>query len=354
MAVMTFAVGVTAATAAVHAPLLTSPALTSPVTIHWTPAVDAVPVDEARHGHGDGEGHGHGDDEGERGDGGTLALQAVVRAPGPCDAPAGVGRLVATFADATTSDFSDPVADGTYCYYVAVSDGSAVAISPGLTVIVNTQAPARVAASAVSAPPSAVAGPADKVAPPPPAALSVSFARKVAMRVPVTVRWTNPAAADLDRVELVINRKHAPRNVLDGRVIYRGLANSFVLAVRAGQGGHLALFAVDHSGNVSAPAHARVSLAALIPMRPLSGSSVHAAPVLSWEPRKGAAYYNLQVFRAGRRVLLAWPAGASYRLPVEILQPGTYVWFVWPALERTRSAPRFADLIGRATFVYAK
>jgi hypothetical protein len=170
----------------------------------------------------------------------------------------------------------------------------------------------------------------------------------------VTVRWGNPAAADLDRVELLFNRKRAPRNMLDGRVIYRGLAQSFVLTLRAGQTGHLAVFAVDHSGNVSAPARTIVSLAALIPLRPLSGSALHAAPVLSWEPRKGATYYNLQVFRAGKRMLLAWPSTASYRLPAEKLQPGTYVWFVWPAFEGKHSTPRFADLIGRATFVYAR
>jgi hypothetical protein len=73
---------------------------------------------------------------------------------------------------------------------------------------------------------------------------------------------------------------------------------------------------------------------------------------LRWEPRSGVAYYNLQVFQRGKRVLVAWPRQASYRFPVGKLQPGTYVWFVWPALGGNHSTPRFGDLIGRATFAY--
>ena len=88
-------------------------------------------------------------------------------------------------------------------------------------------------------------------------------------------------------------------------------------------------------------------------MRPLSGSAVHAAPLLRWQPRDGVAYYNLQVFQRGKRVLVAWPHSASYRFPADKLQPGTYVWFVWPALGRFPSTPQFGTLIGRATFVYA-
>jgi hypothetical protein len=168
----------------------------------------------------------------------------------------------------------------------------------------------------------------------------------------VTVRWKNPAVPDLARVELVMNGKHPPHGLFDGRVVYRGLEQSFVLVLKAGQTAHLALYAIDQSGNISAASRTVISLAALIPMRPLTGSAVHTAPVLRWEPRKGAAYYNLQVFHQGKRVLVAWPQRPSYRFPTEKLEPGTYVWFVWPALARTHTSPRFDDLIGRATFTY--
>jgi hypothetical protein len=264
--------------------------------------------------------------------------------------------VIARFADATTGDFSDAVGDGTYCYWIAVTDGSNLAVSRGLTVIVATRAVAVVAngpsaVPAAATPPSgAVAG--DSVPPPSPGKLGFRFARRRAARVPVTMRWSNPAVADLDHVELLINRHRAPRSRLDGHVVYRGLAHAFVLNLRAGQTTHIALYAVDQSGNVSAAARTVISLTALVPMRPLSGGSVHAAPLLTWEPRKGAAYYNLQVFRRGKRILVAWPRRASYRFPATALLPGTYVWFVWPAVRRTGADPRFTDLIGRATFRY--
>jgi len=127
-----------------------------------------------------------------------------------------------------------------------------------------------------------------------------------------------------------------------------------VLPLPAGRTAHLALYAIDQSGNISVASRTVISLAALIPLRPLTGSAVHAAPVLRWEPRKGAAYYNVQVFHQGKRVLVAWPQRPSYRFPAGKLEPGTYVWFVWPALARTHASPRFDGLIGRATFTYVR
>jgi hypothetical protein len=64
----------------------------------------------------------------------------------------------------------------------------------------------------------------------------------------------------------------------------------------------------------------------------------------------GATYYHVQVFRGGRRVHVAWPVGRSLRLPPAVLRPGaTYVWYVWPGLERKVDA-RYGRLIGKATF----
>ena len=59
----------------------------------------------------------------------------------------------------------------------------------------------------------------------------------------------------------------------------------------------------------------------------------------------------MQVFRNGKRVLVGWPSSASYVIPAGALLPGTYVWFVWPAVRVGGAAPAYADLIGRAIFV---
>ena len=115
----------------------------------------------------------------------------------------------------------------------------------------------------------------------------------------------------------------------------------------------MALFAFDRSGNVSPPARKKISLAPLIPLRPLTGSVVSQPPLLTWKGQAGTEYYNVQVFRKGKRVLVGWPSQPSFRVPLGTLEPGTYVWFVWPAEKGAASGAAFGDLIGRATFVYA-
>ena len=323
-----------------EAPLLTSLPFASPVSIHWTPATAG--------GGGDG-GHGHG--HGHSGDGGASAsVQSVLRAPGPCASPAGPALAIATFADTTTSDFSDAAADGTYCYSIDVTDGTSTADSPGLTVVVDTLPAVAVAPSPPIAPigggiviqPTSVAAGADLSVPAAPTRLSVSVprSRPGGARVHVTVRWANPVAADLAHVDVVLNSRRPPRDATDGTLAYRGLATSIVLTMRAGQRRYLALFSVDRSGNVSAAARRVVSLASLVPLRPLSGSSVSTAPRLTWKATKGASYYNLQVFRNGKRVLVAWPSRPSYRLPAGTLLPGTYV----VRLARAGDHPRRAAL----------
>jgi hypothetical protein len=342
-----------AAIAPLEAPLLTSLPFASPVMIHWTPATAS-----GESGGGHGHGHGH-----AGGGGAPASVQAVLRAEGPCASPAGPARAIAAFADTTTSDFSDAVADGTYCYSIEVTDAASTADSPGLTVVVDTLPATAVPPGPPIAPigggmaiqPTSIAATTDLSAPDAPTRLSVSVPRSKpgAARVRVTVRWANPVAADLARVDVVMNSRRSPRDATDGTLVYRGLGTSIVLTMGAGQRSYLALFASDSSGNVSAPVRRVVSLASLVPLRPLSGSSVSAAPLLAWKATKGASYYNVQLFRNGKRVLVAWPSQPSYRLPTGTLRPGTYVWFVWPALEATRATPRFGDLIGRATFVYS-
>ena len=116
----------------------------------------------------------------------------------------------------------------------------------------------------------------------------------------------------------------------------------------------MALFAVDRNGNASEPARRTVSLASLIPLRPLTGSKVVEAPRLTLEGQ--GRHRVLQRPGLPRRQAHphGWPSTASFRLPENLLEPGTYTWFVWPALKGKGSAATFGDLIGRATFVYAK
>jgi hypothetical protein len=198
----------------------------------------------------------------------------------------------------------------------------------------------------------------DKTAPLAPTKLSLvkPKSKKPSTTITYTLRWVKPTAADLDRVVVVLNLKHAPTAVADGTTIYKGLASSTKVKLRAGQTGYLALFAYDRTGNVSLkPARTTIKLAGLIPLRPLNGSTVRiAAPQLTWKAAKGTSYYNVQLFIKGKRVLTGWPSKASFRIPKGKLQPGTYVWYVWPAIKGKGSSPTFGKLIGRATFTYKK
>jgi hypothetical protein len=399
-----------AATAPANAPVQTSAQYASPVTITWTPGADFLNV-----------------------------AQSVLRAPGPCTTPATDGQALQTFLDNTTSSYSDPAPDGTWCYSIRSADLDKYALSPGLTVVVDMLAPtATIAipgrsptgsvsgvigvfgtaadagsgvasstlhvgatgacasgvvigtqwdttgvpngpydvcnvvtdvaghtatavatvtvANGVVAPPAPAAPAApDPVTPPPPSNLSLTRARAKTpgANVTLTLRWVKPTAAELTSVLVVLNLDHAPRRPQDGTKVYRGLGTSTKVTLRAGQTGYLALYSYAKGGLVSAPARTKVSLASLIPLRPLTGSVVRgSAPLLSWKPKRGSAYYNVQLFRNGRRVLTVWPSHASYRIPARMLSSGNYVWYVWPALRSGGSRPTFAKLIGRATFVY--
>jgi len=182
--------------------------------------------------------------------------------------------------------------------------------------------------------------------------LTRARSKSAAANVTLTLRWVNPAATDLASVLVVLNLNHAPKRPADGTKVYRGLGSSAKLTLRAGQTGYLALYAFAKSGLVSLPARTKVSLASLIPLRPLTGSVLNTVPLLTWKAKAGTAYYNLQLYHNGKRVLVVWPAQASYRIPAGTLTSGTYVWYVWPALKNGGATPTFASLIGRATFVY--
>ena len=198
----------------------------------------------------------------------------------------------------------------------------------------------------------------DKTPPLAPTKLTVTRAKSKTKTAGITftLHWVKPTAADLDRVVVVLNLRRSPVGPSDGKTVYHGLGTSAKLKLLAGQNGYIAIYAFDHSGNYSLkPIRKLVTLAGLIPLRPLSGSVVRlSSPVLTWKATKGSTYYNVQVFRNGKRMLVGWPSKASYRIPAGKLKPGTYVWYVWPAVQHKSSTPTFGKLIGRATFRYKK
>jgi hypothetical protein len=166
------------------------------------------------------------------------------------------------------------------------------------------------------------------------------------------LRWASTARSDTVRVERSARREKTPPQ------IFRGLrGTSFKdTGIRAGREYVYRLTAKDAAGNTSR----RVSLLALPKVLTLEKlpyvPRVSASPILRWKAVSGAAYYHVQLFRGGKRILAAWPTGPQLALHPAWswgghryqLDRGTYRWYVW-AGTGPRSAAHYRRL-GTAAF----
>jgi hypothetical protein len=94
-------------------------------------------------------------------------------------------------------------------------------------------------------------------------------------------------------------------------------------------------------------------------LSPLGSASARPGrpPLLIWTPVRRARYYNVQLFRKGRKILSAWPTKPTYQLKRRWsyagkrrrLVPGKYRWVVWPGYG-LRSKSNYGKRIGPATF----
>jgi hypothetical protein len=114
--------------------------------------------------------------------------------------------------------------------------------------------------------------------------------------------------------------------------------------------------ALDAAGNASAGVSIDVRASALL-LAPRAGATTRSAPTMRWRGVVGASYYNMQLFRGGRKVLSAWPKQPRWRLAHrwtygghrQALERGAYTWYVWPAFgPRARAA--YGQLLGQSSF----
>jgi hypothetical protein len=167
----------------------------------------------------------------------------------------------------------------------------------------------------------------------------------------VELTWSRPRDKDFDHVVLVGNTARRPRSATDGKRLYSGRATSADAGGAPGTKLHVALFAYDKAGNVSAPAYADASFApsALVPA---PGSELGGSPHLSWRRVARATYYNVQVFLGKKRVAVGWPKGTSFSVPGSKLRKGKkYTWYVWPGFGAQKDA-HYGGQVGHATFTY--
>jgi hypothetical protein len=145
------------------------------------------------------------------------------------------------------------------------------------------------------------------------------------------------------------------------RLVYTGAGSSF-LDHRLTSGRHYTYFlrATDVAGNV-ASGSVNVTPGAASKERllaPRANAKLRKPPLLRWRKVKNARYYNVQVFRHGRKILSAWPSKPHYQLHRtwryhgrrHRLVDGTYRWYLWAGYGK-RSARHYGRLLGQRSFI---
>jgi hypothetical protein len=165
-----------------------------------------------------------------------------------------------------------------------------------------------------------------------------------------TVRWL--AAADAQ--EVTVSR--APGLGAPASVVFRGVGTKFVdTGLRNGVSYTYVVTATDAAGNASTASAVASPTSRLL--TPAPGVRVSRPPLLRWKRVARARYYNVQLFRGGRKVLSAWPSGPRLRLHRAWrfhgrryrLRAGNYRWYVWPGYGR-RSRRNYGRLLGTRAF----
>jgi len=170
-----------------------------------------------------------------------------------------------------------------------------------------------------------------------------------------TVQWS--VGADAQQVTVVRSPGvgGAPQSL-----VYAGPATKLVDSrLSNGVQYTYSLTATDAAGNSSTVTAQATPLSLLV--RPAPGARTARPPLLRWSRVARADYYNVQLFRGGRKIMSAWPRRTHLRLHRQWrygghrqrLTPGPYRWYVWPGFGR-RSRRAYGALLGIRTFTVVR
>jgi hypothetical protein len=164
----------------------------------------------------------------------------------------------------------------------------------------------------------------------------------------VTLAWQATGAT-----RIVVNR--------GGVVVYDGAGARFTDSrLKNGTKYTYAIQAMDPAGNVASRKISVTPSSAASRERllaPRANARVRRPPLLRWRKVQKASYYNVQVFRDGRKILTAWPTKPRYQLrrswsyngQRQVLAGATYRWYLWAGYGK-RSARHYGHLLGQRTF----
>ena len=199
----------------------------------------------------------------------------------------------------------------------------------------------------------------DKTPPLAPTKLTVTRpkAKTKSKSITFTLHWVKPTAADLDRIVVVLNLRRAPVGPADGKTVYHGLGTSTKVKLLPGADRLLRGLRLRPQRQRLAQAAAqgrvagRADLAAAA-LRQLRAPSPR--PCSPGRPRRAARTTTCRSSATASTCSSAGPARPPTASRPGMLKSGTYVWYVWPAVQHAGSSPTFGKLIGRATFTYKK
>jgi hypothetical protein len=169
----------------------------------------------------------------------------------------------------------------------------------------------------------------------------------------VVVAWRNPADAAAFEVVRTPGLRAASSSV-----VFQGPGTKYVdTAVKNGERYAYAVRVRDAAGNWDDGAASVVPRPHLLAPARLKTLRRGNPPVLKWTPVRKATYYNVQLFRDGRKVMSVWPEKARYQLKKRWtyrdkprrLVPGRYRWVVWPGYGR-RAKTNYGEPLGPRTF----
>ena len=162
--------------------------------------------------------------------------------------------------------------------------------------------------------------------------------------------------------KVMVMRSAAGAGAAQSGVVYEGTGDAFIdTGLKNGRRYTYVVQAVDQAGNaasdsVAVKPDADASTKHLL--SPGSASSLSRPPLLRWRRIARASYYNVQLFRHGRKILSAWPTKPQYQLRSvwtyrghrHRLGKATYRWLLWGGYG-PRSQHRYGKLLGKRTFI---
>jgi hypothetical protein len=171
----------------------------------------------------------------------------------------------------------------------------------------------------------------------------------------VRITWTTSPDSSYEVVRR--SRQRAPV------LIYQGTARAITdRSLRNGRRYRYVVTRIDHAGNRAAGQASTVPTASRL-LLPYAGERIKltrndsSLPLLVWKRVGKARYYNVQVFRGGRKILSAWPERPRRRLERRwtylgtdyTLTAGRYCWHVWPGYGK-RSQRQYGKRLGTSCF----